>query len=59
MERPFELPTFDGWTVDAKLREFRKSSLSEEPIIAFIKFESDKGQEMIERMQEYFGFLYE
>jgi hypothetical protein len=59
MDSVFELPTYDGWTVDARLREFRKSSLSEEPMIAFIRFDSDEGQEMIEEMQEYFGFLYE
>ena len=61
MERqtPFELPTFNGWTIDARLRQFRKVSRGESPEIEFIDFNSEQGQELLAEMQEYFSFLFE
>lgn len=59
MTKPFELPTFNGYTIDARLRQFRKVSRGDNPEIKFIPFASEEGQEILEEMQEYFGFLYE
>jgi len=54
---PFELPCFAGYTVDKRLRQFRK--VSRETGIEFIEFESRKGKELLEEMRDYFEFLYE
>lgn len=59
METPFQLPTFDGYTIDARLRQFRKVIQGENPKIEFIDFKSGEGQEILAEMQEYFTFLYE
>ncbi len=58
-DTPFELPTFKGYTVDARLRQFRKVSHGESPQIEFIDFNSEEGQGLLEEMKEYFEFLYE
>jgi len=42
-----ELPTFNGYTVDEKLKQFRKVD-RDEPSIEFVDFDSDKGQELLE-----------
>jgi len=56
---PFELPTFKGWTIDARLKQFRKVSRGESPEIEFIDFNSEKGQELLAEIQDYFSFLFE
>ena len=58
-QTPFELPTFNGWTIDARLRQFRKVTRGENPQIEFIDFDSEKGQELLLEMQEYFSSLFE
>lgn len=57
-ETPFELPTFRGYTIDKRLRQFRKVN-RETPKIDFIEFDSEKGQALLEEMREYFSFLFE
>ena len=59
MTAPFELPTFNGWTIDARLRQFRKVERGAVPKIEFIDFDSEEGQELLEEMGDYFSFLYE
>jgi hypothetical protein len=59
MAEAFQLPTFNGWTIDSRLKQLRKVSRGENPKIEFVEFDSDEGQEILEDMQEYFGFLYE
>lgn len=44
-----ELPKFRGYTVDERLREFRKINFGEEP--EFIPFDSPKGQELLSEMR--------
>ena len=56
-ETPFELPTFKGYTIDPRLRQFRKVIPQES--IEFIDFYSKKGQELLVEMREYFLFLYD
>ena len=59
MTSPFELPTFNGYTVDIRLKQFRKVEYGENPQIEFIDFDSEKGQELLLEMQEYFSSLFE
>ncbi len=59
METPFELPTFNGYTVDIRLKQFMKVERGEAPKIEFIDFDSEKGQELLLEMQEYFSSLFE
>ena len=59
MTSPFELPAFNGWTIDARLRQFRKVVHGENPQIEFIDFDSEEGQELLLEMQEYFSSLFE
>lgn len=54
-EIPFELPTFKGYTIDPRLKQFRKVIPQES--IEFIDFDSKKGQELLSEMREYFSFL--
>ena len=54
-EIPFELPTFKGYTVDPRLRQFRKVIPQES--IEFIDFNSEEGQGLLAEMREYFSFL--
>ena len=37
MTSPFELPTFNGWTIDQRLRQFRKVVRGENPQIEFVE----------------------
>ena len=57
IETPFELPTFRGYTIDARLKQFRK--VLQDNGITFIDFDSEEGQELLEEMREYFVFLWE
>ncbi len=56
-EVPFELPTFRGFTVDPRLKEFRKVDRIKGGL-EFIPFDSPKGVELLGEMVEYFSFLY-
>ena len=40
------LPTFKGYTVDVRLKEFRKANIGEE--LEFISFESPFGEELLD-----------
>jgi len=46
-----ELPKFKGYTVDNRLRQFRKVNM-EKPSIDFVDFDSEEGQELLEEMEE-------
>lgn len=46
-----KLPEFNGYTVDEKLKQFRKVD-RDEPSIEFIDFDSEKGQELLDEMQK-------
>ena len=46
---PYQLPTFKGYTVDLRLREFRKVTLGEK--IEFIPFDSPDGKELLGRLK--------
>lgn len=54
-EIPFELPTFKGYTIDPRLKQFRK--VMPYKSIEFIDFDSEKGQELLSETREYFSFL--
>jgi hypothetical protein len=41
------LPTFEGYTVDARLEEFRKVEYGKRP--EFVPFESKKGQALLQK----------
>ena len=56
-DSPFELPTFKGFTVDKRLRQFRKVSKGCQ--IEFIDFDSKQGKELLMDMKDYFSFLEE
>ncbi len=43
------LPTFKGYTVDFRLKEFRKVDMSI-PSIEFIPFDSPKGRELLKEL---------
>jgi hypothetical protein len=45
-----QLPTFDGCTVDLRLREFRR--VHDNGWIDFIDFDSEEGQALLRRMFE-------
>ena len=46
-----ELPTFKGYTVDERLKQFRKVDRSK-PSIDFVEFDSEKGQELLEEYEK-------
>ena len=46
-----ELPSFKGYTVDERLRQFRKVDKNK-PSIDFVDFDSEKGQELLEEYEE-------
>lgn len=56
---PFELPTYDGYTIDSELRQFRKVICKGIPQIDFVDFDSDLGKALLEEMKGYFSFLFE
>ena len=47
-----ELKIFRGWTIDERLRQFRKVYFNDgnNPQIEFIDFESEKGREILRQM---------
>jgi len=49
---PIELPKFKGWTVDARLRQFRKVKfIKGQPSIEFVDFDTTKGRKLLEAYQ--------
>jgi len=46
-----ELPTFKGYTVDQRLRQFRKVD-RKKPSIDFVDFDSEEGRELLEQYEE-------
>ncbi len=48
---PTILPTFKGYTVDLRLREFRRVPLDELP--EFIRFDSPEGMKLFEDLQSF------
>jgi len=47
------LPEFEGFTVDARLREFRKVTWKgDQPVIEFIPFASAKGMRLLRKMRK-------
>jgi hypothetical protein len=56
-DSPFELPTFNGLTIDKRLRQFRKVSKGCQ--IEFIEFDSKRGKDLLREMKDYFSFLEE
>ena len=46
-----ELPAFKGYTVDERLKQFRKVDKSK-PSIDFVDFDSKKGQELLEEYED-------
>lgn len=47
------LPTFQGYTVDMRLREFRKMNVGELP--EFIAFDSTRGRRLLKELRTH-GF---
>jgi hypothetical protein len=47
-----KLPTFKGYTVDERLREFRKVEFEPERRIEFIPFDSEQGRELLQEFEE-------
>lgn len=48
-DSPRRLPEFNGYTVDFRLREFRKVEYGKR--IEFISFESEKGMKLMQKME--------
>ena len=48
---PSRLPTFKGYVVDVKLMQFRKMEAGK--LAKFIPFDSKKGLDLIEEMEEH------
>jgi hypothetical protein len=48
---PYQLPTFKGYTVDTRLREFRKATFGEK--LEFISFDSPEGKELLGRLKSF------
>jgi hypothetical protein len=46
---PTILPTFKGYTVDERLREFRKVDMKK-PSIEFVEFDSPKGRKLLKEL---------
>ncbi|MCK4792621.1 MAG: hypothetical protein KAV87_53320 [Desulfobacteraceae bacterium] len=57
MDVPFQLPMFKGFTVDARLREFRLAD--RERGLESVPFDCGRGRELLDEMRKYFLFLYE
>jgi len=45
------LPTFNGYTVDVRLREFRRAIPN--VTLEFISFDSPKGKELLEELKSF------
>lgn len=50
-EQPYQLPTFKGYSVDLRLREFRKATLGEK--LEFIPFISPEGKKLFEELRSF------
>ena len=48
---PYQLPTFKGYTVDMRLREFRKANFGEK--LEFISFDRPEGKELLGRLKSF------
>lgn len=46
-----KLPEFEGYTVDERLRQFRKVD-PKKPSIDFVDFDSEEGQELLRAYEE-------
>ena len=46
-----ELPKFKGYTVDERLKQFRKVD-REKPSIEFVDFDSEKGKKLLDEYEE-------
>ena len=46
-----ELPKFKGYTVDERLKQFRKVDHNK-PSIDFVDFDSEEGEKLLEEMNE-------
>jgi hypothetical protein len=46
-----ELPKFKGYTVDERLRQFRKVD-HEKPSIDFVDFDSEEGEKLLDEYEE-------
>jgi hypothetical protein len=46
-----ELPKFKGYTVDTRLKQFRKVDRNK-PSIDFVDFDSEEGKELLEGYEE-------
>lgn len=49
-ETPRRLPVFKDYTVDVRLREFRKADY-QRGLLEFVRFDSPKGRKLLERMR--------
>ena len=57
---PFELPTYRGYTVDFRTKQFRKvTGVDDKRRIEFIDFDEVKGKALLVEMRAYFGWLYQ
>jgi hypothetical protein len=54
---PFKLPTYQGFTIDKRLKQFRKVIPGCQ--IEFIEFDSKEGKDLLKEMKDYFSFLQE
>ena len=48
---PGRLPTFQGYVIDVRLKQFRKMKAG--GLLEFIDFDSEKGLDLIEEMEEH------
>jgi len=48
-DSPFKLPEFNGYTIDFRLREFRKVEYGKN--IEFVSFESKKGMKLLQKLE--------
>jgi hypothetical protein len=51
VEQPYQLPTFKGYTVDMRLREFRKVTSGEK--LEFIPFNSPEGKKLFAELKSF------
>ena len=51
VEQPYQLPTFKGYTVDMRLREFRKAMIGEK--LEFIPFNSPEGKKLFAELKSF------
>jgi hypothetical protein len=51
VEQPYQLPTFKGYTVDMRLREFRKATSGEK--LEFIPFNSPEGKKLFAELKSF------